>query len=137
AEFMRAGRTVDGKEIARPGDLHALRRWERGKGVLAVMIDQVPGPPEEYLAVRRGAEGRQVLIPWPRRLVDWIIARDPVILAVTARFHAIPDAAPDAATKAATRGRIVFGYRALGAASAAGLKDDMARRLEDALRRNP
>src|SRR5690606_40946126 len=95
------------------------------------------GPPEEYLAVRRGAEGRQVLIPWPRRLVDWIIARDPVILAVTARFHAIPDAAPDAATKAATRGRIVFGYRALGAASAAGLKDHMARRLEDALRRNP
>ena len=43
AAFMRAGRAVDGKEIARPGDLHALRRWERNKGVLAVMIDQAPG----------------------------------------------------------------------------------------------
>jgi len=83
AGFLYAGRAVDGKLIARPGDKTALRRWERERGILAVMVDQVPGLPDAWSELESGLE-----IPWPRRLMEWLEARDPVFLAVSVRWEA-------------------------------------------------
>jgi hypothetical protein len=83
AGFMRAGRAVDEKEIARPGDLGSLRRWERDKGVLAVMIDQSPGSPEEWVPL--GTSGLET--PCPSRLLDWIEARRPEKLFVAVQWE--------------------------------------------------
>jgi lauroyl/myristoyl acyltransferase len=83
AELMYAGRAVDGKIIARPGDTAALRRWAREQGILAVMIDQVPGRPEKWLPI--GNSGSQA--PYPERLMKWIEARDSVRLFVTVQWE--------------------------------------------------
>lgn len=83
ADFMHAGRALDGKEIARPGDVKALRRWEREKGILAVMIDQAPGRPREWLPV--GSSGLRA--PYPARLMEWIEARAAERLFVTVRWE--------------------------------------------------
>lgn len=83
AHFMHAGRAVDGKEIIRPGDVTALRRWARGKGVLAVMIDQVPGRPEDWIPI--ADSGLQA--PYPARLMKWIEARAPERLVVTVHWE--------------------------------------------------
>ena len=108
AAFMRAGRAVDGKDIATPGDLHALRRWERDQGVLAVMIDQAPGQPEAWIRVSDC--GLQA--PYPSRLLEWIEARQPERLFVSVLWE--------------PGNRIRFRYSPAGVSS---LKADAAARM--------
>jgi hypothetical protein len=83
ADFMHTGRAVDGKLVARPGDMTALRRWERDRGILAVMVDQAPGLPEAWIPV--GQSGLQT--PYPSRLLNWIEERQPERLFVTVHWE--------------------------------------------------
>lgn len=97
ADFMHAGRLVDDKEVVRPGDTQALRRWAREKGILAVMIDQVSGPPQNWLPLGH----TDLRAPCPARLLEWIEAHAPEKLLVTVRwepgnhlrfrYHKVPD----------------------------------------------
>lgn len=114
--WMTARRARDGVRVLRPGDRGPLRDWARGGGVLAVMIDQVPGGPEDRLRLHGGA----VSVPWPRRFVTWIEARRPVRLAVSALRE--------------PGGRIVFRYDRLDADAA---KDGIAPLMDEALARAP
>lgn len=82
AEFMHVGRAVDGKVVARPGDMTALRHWERDRGILAIMIDQVPGTVDAWTMLQNG-----ITIPWPQRLMDWVTSHDPECLAVSVRWE--------------------------------------------------
>ena len=81
AEWMARGRQRTGVTVIRPGETSALRDWTRSHGILAVMVDQVPGAPEEFLSLRGGT----VRIPWPGRFVAWAMTRDPEILVVSTR----------------------------------------------------
>ncbi|HLU70383.1 MAG TPA: hypothetical protein VKZ88_06400 [Fibrobacteria bacterium] len=120
-----AGRTAPTRVI-RPGDMLALRSWARSRGVLAVMVDQVPGTPEDTLVPGPGLPA----LPWPRRLLDWIGTQDPVFLAVTARWHPAHAHGLD---------RIVFRYHALtaDAPSPVGLKVAIGHLMQAALRAAP
>ncbi len=82
AEWMSRGRRISGVTVIRPGDTALLRGWARcesGPGVLALMIDQVPGQTENWMTFQKG----RVRIPIPTRLLDWIGARRPECLAVS------------------------------------------------------
>jgi lauroyl/myristoyl acyltransferase len=116
ADWMARGRNASGVTVIRPDDTPALRTWVKSNGVLAVMTDQVPGAPEDWLSLQNGV----VSIPWPRRLMDWIATRDPECLAVSVRLE--------------PGDRIVFRYERINAAS---MKDGLAVLMEDALNRAP
>ncbi len=82
--LLKQGRKQEGKEIADPESLPAaLRAWARRRGVLAVMLDQVPGRPKEWLSLWNGA----VEIPFPRNLWDWMKSRDALFIGVSARLE--------------------------------------------------
>jgi lauroyl/myristoyl acyltransferase len=82
--WMRQGRKQAGKEtVAREGLPNALRSWTRQRGVMAVMMDQNPEKDGDRLLLWNGA----VEIPFPRKLWNWIVSRDAVLLAVTARLQ--------------------------------------------------
>ncbi len=129
ADWMTSGRETGytmPSRVIRPGDRGALRAWARSRGVLAVMIDQVPGVPEDTLVPGPGLPA----FPWPRRLMEWIRTQDPVFLAVTARWHP--------GTGNARQERIVFGYHALSTDAAADhLKAGIGRLMHAALREAP
>lgn len=116
AEWMARGRERTGVRVVRPEETGKLRAWAREGGVLAVMIDQVPGRPEEYLSLRDGAMN----VPWPGRLIDWALARNPEILVVSARL--------------AGGRRVAFRYARCRAESA---KEDVRDLMDDALARAP
>lgn len=102
AEWMASGRRRGHRipmRLIRPGDPAGLRDWARTRGVLAVMVDQVPGVPDETLAPGAGLP----VFPWPRRLMDWVLTQNPVVLAVSVRWH--PEPAHDE-----RRPAIVFRY---------------------------
>jgi lauroyl/myristoyl acyltransferase len=86
AGLMARGRASrDGaKAVIRPDSLSGLRAWERDKGVLAVMVDQVRGRPEEWLSARAGSVS--VHVPWPKRLVEYVLERRPEVLIVSVRL---------------------------------------------------
>lgn len=119
AGLMKDGRGRPGaKVVIRPDSLSGLRAWERDKGVLAVMVDQVRGRPEEWLTLRP-RPGVALHVPWPKRLLEWVQERRPELLTVsvrlegkTARFRYAP-LEPDA------------------------LKEALRARFEAALRENP
>lgn len=116
ADWMARGRERGGVTVVRPGETDALRRWARDGGVLAVMADQVPGKPEAWLPLPRTG----VQVPWPGRLVDWAVARNPEILAVSAQLE--------------DRNRIVFRYDRIAPDS---VKDSIGALMDDALGRAP
>jgi hypothetical protein len=93
-----------------------LKRWEQEKGILALMVDQVPGDPEEWLAPLDGS----VQIPYPGRLLDWIAQRDADFLVVSVRMEKDDS--------------IVFRY---GPLDPELLRDDLAFHLDRALRAAP
>ena len=117
-ELMKSGRgasrsSATSKEILHPHSLAGLRRWEKEKGILAMMIDQVPGEPEEWLAPLRGS----VQLPYPGRLLDWLSEKDAEVLVVTVRLE--------------TNNRIHFRY-ALSEAKI--LREDLPFHLDRSLR---
>jgi lauroyl/myristoyl acyltransferase len=114
--LMKAGRAGERKEILHPGSLAGLKRWEQEKGILALMTDQVPGKPEEWLAPLDGGAH----IPFPGRLLDWIAARDAAFLIVSARLE--------------KRNRVVFRYVP---AESRLLREDLAFHLDRTLRAYP
>jgi lauroyl/myristoyl acyltransferase len=114
--LMKGGRAGERKEILHPGSLAGLKRWEQGKGILALMTDQVPGKPEEWLAPLDGS----VQVPFPGRLLDWIAERDAAFLIVSVRLE--------------KRNRIVFRY---APTESRLLRDDMAFHLDNSLRAAP
>ncbi len=79
-QLMRNGREQSGKQTV-PMDVQhsALRSWARQHGVLAVMVDQVPGRPKDWISLWNG----KVEIPHPRNLMDWLGERNAVCLAVS------------------------------------------------------
>jgi lauroyl/myristoyl acyltransferase len=113
AGLMRAGRSGPGKSALTPGDRAGLRRWARARGVLALMIDQVPGEADAWL----DACGGSVRLPWPARLVEWLRARDAVWLAVETRWR--------------PGNRVSFDYRVL---KEEGRRAEIARLVTDGLR---
>jgi hypothetical protein len=115
AEWMARKRRRAGVTVIRPEETDALRGWARDGGVLAVMVDQVPGKPEEWLSLpRSGAR-----VPWPGRFVDWAIARHPEVFAVTARLE---------------NGRVVFRYARVEPQS---IKATIGMLMDDALQQAP
>jgi hypothetical protein len=88
-KLMQHGRAGTRKEILHPHSLAALKRWEKEKGILALMIDQVPGKPEEWLAPLEGC----VQVPYPGRLLDWLAQRDAEFLVVSVRLENTHDIA--------------------------------------------
>lgn len=119
--LMRNGRgaptgSATPKEILHPGSMAGLKRWEQEKGILALMVDQVPGKPEEWLAPLDG----RVHIPFPGRLLDWIAQRDAEFLVVSAQLEA--------------RNRILFRYEAMDPKL---LREDLAFHLDRSLRVAP
>ena len=82
-ELMKSGRAGIGKEILHPQSLAGLRRWEKEKGLLAMMIDQVPGEPEESMSLFKD----KVSIPYPGKLLEWIAGRNPSIVTVSVRWE--------------------------------------------------
>ncbi len=115
AAWMARRRQSDGVAVIRPGETAALRGWTRDKGILALMIDQAPGEPEEWLSL----PGASVKIPWPGRLIDWATSHDPEILCVSTRLD---------------KGVVMFRYDPIPAAA---LKETIARIMDEALRRAP
>jgi lauroyl/myristoyl acyltransferase len=114
--LMKEGRAGTRKEILHPHSLSALKRWEKEKGILALMVDQVPGKPEEWLAPLAGSAH----IPYPGRLLDWIAERDAAILIVSVCLE--------------KGNRIVFRY---APTESRLLREDLAFHLDRALRAAP
>jgi lauroyl/myristoyl acyltransferase len=114
--LMKSGREGTRKEILHPNSLTGLRRWETEKGILALMVDQVPGEPEEWLAPFHGA----LLIPFPGRLLDWISQQEADFLAVQVRLE--------------KENRIVFCYYPTDSTL---LRNDLAFHLNRSLQKNP
>jgi hypothetical protein len=113
---MARRRTHTGVTVVRPGETPALRAWARDAGLFAVMIDQVPGEPEEELSLMAG----RVTVPWPARLLRWIASRDPELLAVSVRWES-----PHG---------IVFRYDRV---EPQAVKEGIARLMNDAIARAP
>ena len=83
-QLLRRGRKQSGKQIVSPESQHAaLRSWARQSGVLAVMMDQVPGRPRDWLSLWNG----KVELPCPRNLMDWLSERNAVCLAVSTKLE--------------------------------------------------
>ena len=81
--LMRQGREQPGKQTVLVNEQSpALRTWVRQQGVLAVMVDQVPGTPEDWFSLWQG----EVEIPYPKKLLDWMRDQDAVFIAVSARL---------------------------------------------------
>jgi len=86
--FMAEGREREGKRILWTGSVGAkglpagLREILDAKGVLAFMVDQVPGPPEtsEYLELW----GR-IRCPYPGRLLRFLEARDCLFVPISVK----------------------------------------------------
>jgi lauroyl/myristoyl acyltransferase len=114
--WMARGRASSGTTVVRPDETAMLRDWIRDAGVLAAMVDQVPGAPEHWLRLRGGT----VSLPWPGRLMEWIAAREPECLVVAVRWE--------------PGDRIVFRYERIGAAT---LREDSGRLMEEAIRQAP
>jgi lauroyl/myristoyl acyltransferase len=118
AEGRASGAERGAKAVIRPDSLSGLRAWERDRGVLAVMVDQVRGRPEEWLSFRAGPRA-VAHAPWPKRLLEWVLERRPEVLAVSARLE----------------GNVVrFRYEAVDPNA---LKEDVAAKIEAALARAP
>jgi lauroyl/myristoyl acyltransferase len=115
-EWITSGRRLHETTVVRPDDMAALRTWARGNGVLAVMVDQVPGEPEEWLVVGNG----RIALPYPARLLEWITARNPVIIAVSVRCE--------------PGNRIVFRYERIHSGS---VKNDVERLMGNAINQAP
>lgn len=81
AEWMAACRAADGTIVLDPGNRDGLRAFARDGGVLALMADQVPGDPEDRIALRDGTSA-----PFPSRLVAWLAALRPAFVAVSVRL---------------------------------------------------
>jgi lauroyl/myristoyl acyltransferase len=116
AEWMARRRRRHGVRVVRPGETAALREWARTGGILAVMVDQVSGEPEEWLALSGGA----VRVPWPGHLIEWAATKDPEILAVSTRLE--------------SGGRIVFRYDPVPPRA---IKETIGRLLDESLSRAP
>ena len=80
--LMKQGRVGTHKEILHPGSMTGLKRWEKENGILAVMVDQVPGIPETWLSLFED----KVRIPYPGKLLEWITARDAEFLTVSVQW---------------------------------------------------
>jgi lauroyl/myristoyl acyltransferase len=106
------------KAVIRPDSLSGLRAWERDKGVLAVMVDQVRGRPEEWLSFRAGPRAT-AHAPWPKRLLEWVLERRPEVLVVSARLEG---------------NSVRFRYEAVDPNAP---KEDVAAKIEAALARAP
>jgi lauroyl/myristoyl acyltransferase len=115
AEWMARKRQRGGVRVVRPGEANALRDWARDGGVLAIMVDQVPGEPEEWLALFGGT----VKLPWPGRLIAWVSGKNPEVLAVSTRLE---------------KDGIVFRYDTIPSRS---VKETMKNLMEEALSRAP
>lgn len=104
-DYMRKGRERDGKKILMNDSMAGLREVLDRKGVLAVMADQHPGAPQDFLSLW----GR-VAVPWPARLLRFLEARGTVFVPVSTRlmtdgthafrFHPAWDDAPAARVRA-------------------------------------
>jgi lauroyl/myristoyl acyltransferase len=116
AEWMARGRQRAGTRVVRPEATASLREWARNNGVLAVMVDQVRGEPEEWLSLGSGS----VRVPWPGRLIDWAAARNPEVLAVSVHLE--------------SAGRIVFRYDPVAPES---VKEMVTKLMDEALMRAP
>jgi lauroyl/myristoyl acyltransferase len=116
SDWITRGRRASGITVIRPDDTASLRRWARSKGVLAVMIDQVPGRPEEWIVAEMGP----LAAPYPARLMAWITARKPQTLAVSVRWN--------------PGDRIVFRYERIDSSS---LKTNLERLMGHAVRQAP
>ena len=82
--LMRQGREQGGRRAVLMNEQSpALRAWIRRCGVMAVMVDQVPGKPEDWLPLRNGA----VEIPYPKKLLDWMRNQDAIFIAVSTRLE--------------------------------------------------
>ncbi len=129
ADWMASGRRGGHRvptRVIRPNDSLALREWVRTRGVLAVMIDQVPGIPEDVLVLGNGMPA----VPWPRRLMEWVIAQEVEILVVTALWK------PSDGTHAQT---VRFRYQGVSPARSTheAVKQRVGVLMSDALARAP
>jgi len=78
----RGRQQTDKRTISLQAQSAALRAWVRQRGVLAVMIDQVPGRPLHWLSLLNG----KVEIPCPGNLVEWLREHNATCLAVSVRL---------------------------------------------------
>ena len=82
--LLHKGRKQNGKQSVEPKDqAAALRSWSRRRGLIAVMMDQVPGKPREWLSLWNGA----VEIPIPQNLLEWMREREAIFIAVSVRLE--------------------------------------------------
>lgn len=81
-DLLRRGRERDGKRVVdnrAPGP--GLREVLKGRGVLALMADQVPGPGAPVLRL-----WDRIAVPWPERLLGFLESQGFVLLPVSTRL---------------------------------------------------
>ncbi len=84
SRLLERGRERDGKQVVASEDVHhALRNLVRKSGVLAVMVDQVPGQPSDFFSLWNDS----VQIPRTAELLTWLKNREAIFLAVTVRLE--------------------------------------------------
>jgi len=81
SRMMQEGRRRKGKKILEPGAL-GLRFWIRKNGILAVMIDQVPGLPKHWIPLWDGA----CRIPFPGRIWNFFKTHNTEMVPVSVRL---------------------------------------------------
>lgn len=131
AEWMASGRRAGRRapmRLIRPGDTLALREWIKTCGLLAVMVDQVPGAPDDVLVPGTGMPA----VPWPRRLMEWILAQDVEVLAISALWR-------PGRTCSGPRDQILIRYHPVGGAGIAQnvVKNRVAAAMHRALKQAP
>jgi lauroyl/myristoyl acyltransferase len=81
-QYMARGRERDGKKILMNRGMTGLREVLEKKGVLAMMADQHPGRPEEFLHL-----WDRVAVPWPARLLRFLSRNGFVTVPVSTRLE--------------------------------------------------
>lgn len=81
-DLLRRGRERDGKRVLDNRDIGpGLREVMAGRGVLALMADQVPGPGAPLLRL-----WDRIAVPWPARLLVFLESKGFVLLPVSTRI---------------------------------------------------
>ena len=77
--LLKQGRTQPGKTMVDSDRSAALRDFIRRNGLLAVMVDQVPGDPSDFFSLWNGS----VKIPRTGELLEWLRNQGSLLVAVT------------------------------------------------------
>ena len=84
SRLLEQGRERNGKQVVASEDVqHALRNLARKSGVLAVMVDQVPGQPSDFFSLWNDT----VQIPRTSELLAWLKNHEALFLAVTVQLE--------------------------------------------------